>query len=728
MKIDSSKNQKINRDSLQKDDLSVGLGDSQGLNKELVLLEAGKAFVDGIFNRVKDILHAPGLSEEIKQLKEEVSALKNQLANKEKPKNNNDVISGDDFDENDEDLVNAFEPSTPKILNKHNPRGLIEERRKQKLYIPPICEYYEKWMSEDFEPTNFSSYRKDILEEQVLRAIKDQTAAEKEGYKNHLEHVYATNRSFAFTKMANKKEVIKEIYNNMSQEQYNEWRDAEEAKLESWVKSYKRTGRGKDDLQSNVLFDIIYDTVTQSKDKKEIRGRLEEMFLNYIVEITEDALMDDHFLRQKGDPLLNALHAYGLLSPDFHFINRDNFKFDTYQRQYSSKMALNNENLIAKDVATQLELFEKKDFYGLFKVRLDKKFFDPELSHSLHELDDLARQAIVPANLKKFQEKYAKAEKTIKEKLIMEVYEVTQNDLKKNKDSKKVQEYQKGIQKLLNPDQKQTPDEYIKWRLKNIRYDFDTFCTKVDQDSLLQADKKACSFVEDLKYGWKPRPKDERKALRKLFEEELKKYTPLEWRANPIARTLLQASGVLDCNMKEMATPDKDFNSYLKKVADLVTDGNLSAVKDIVSVTTSVQKYPKEYYKVLELLFDGFDPASSLNPTPEARKVIEEAQLKYKEDLLEKQEKNLNISEDFIKDVAKGKHNAFVKEALKIVKEKYPEKENLKEVEKLLKEISQKGASQTISDNNIDGRSKDAKFIKDMDSKIKQMKEDSLGL
>ena len=61
-------------------------------------------------------------------------------------------------------------------------------------------------------------------------------------------------------------------------------------------------------------------------------------------------------------------------------------------------------------------------------------------------------------------------------------------------------------------------------------------------------------------------------------------------------------------------------------------------------------------------------------------------------------------------------------------KEKYPEKENLKEVEKLLKEISEKGASQTISDNNIDGRSKDAMFIKDMDAKIKQMKEDSLSL
>ena len=137
---------------------------------------------------------------------------------------------------------------------------------------------------------------------------------------------------------------------------------------------------------------------------------------------------------------------------------------------------------------------------------------------------------------------------------------------------------------------------------------------------------------------------------------------------------------------------------------------------------------PKEYYNFLNLLFNELDLSSSLNLSPDTTKIIEEAKLKYKEDLLERQEKIVNMNENFVKDVAKGKHSDFVKEAIKIVKEKYPEKENLKEVEKLLKEISEKGASQTISDNNIDGRSKDARFIKDMDATIKQIKEDSLGL
>ena len=79
---------------------------------------------------MKDILDTPKLSEEIKQLKEEISALKNELANKEKP-NNNNVISGDDFDENDEDLENAFEPL---MTRERNSLGRVSPDTYQKEY------------------------------------------------------------------------------------------------------------------------------------------------------------------------------------------------------------------------------------------------------------------------------------------------------------------------------------------------------------------------------------------------------------------------------------------------------------------------------------------------------------------------------------------------------------------------------------------------------------------
>lgn len=239
---------------------------------------------------MKDILGAPSLSEEVKQLKEEISALKNELANKEKP-NNNNVISGDDFDENDEDLENAFEPLMTRERN-----------------------------------------------------------------------------------------------------------------------------------------------------------------------------------------------SLGRVSPD------------TYQKEYSSNMALSNEDTIAHDVCTKLELFKNKDMYGLFKARLNNKFFNSELSDSLRELRDLSEQVIIPAKLEEFNKKYSEVEKTITEQLLMEAYGVNRNDLKKNKDSEKVQTYLKGVQNLLNPDQKQSPEEYIDWRLEKMRYDFGTFCLRADPDKLLQADKKSLLF------------------------------------------------------------------------------------------------------------------------------------------------------------------------------------------------------------------------------------------
>lgn len=134
MKVNSSNVKKIKKDASEKGDLCAGVEETQGLNKELVLLEAGKAFVDGIFTRMKDILGAPSLSEEVKQLKEEISALKNELANKEKP-NNNNVISGDDFDENDEDLEKLLKEISKKGASQTISDNNIDGRSKDARFI-----------------------------------------------------------------------------------------------------------------------------------------------------------------------------------------------------------------------------------------------------------------------------------------------------------------------------------------------------------------------------------------------------------------------------------------------------------------------------------------------------------------------------------------------------------------------------------------------------------------
>ena len=57
------------------------------------------------------------------------------------------------------------------------------------------------------------------------------------------------------------------------------------------------------------------------------------------------------------------------------------------------------------------------------------------------------------------------------------------------------------------------------------------------------------------------------------------------------------------------------------------------------------------------------------------------------------------------------------------IKEEYPDKKNVK---KLLEEVFEKGAEQTITDKGLDGRTKEARFIKEVDKKIKEANELSM--
>lgn len=57
------------------------------------------------------------------------------------------------------------------------------------------------------------------------------------------------------------------------------------------------------------------------------------------------------------------------------------------------------------------------------------------------------------------------------------------------------------------------------------------------------------------------------------------------------------------------------------------------------------------------------------------------------------------------------------------IKEEYPNKKN---VQKLLEEVFEKGAEQIITDKGLDGRTKEARFIKEVDKKIKEANELSM--
>ena len=85
--------------------------------------------------------------------------------------------------------------------------------------------------------------------------------------------------------------------------------------------------------------------------------------------------------------------------------------------------------------------------------------------------------------------------------------------------------------------------------------------------------------------------------------------------------------------------------------------------------------------------------------------------------------KVIDVSPKFLDDVASGKHQELIKKLAEQIKEEYPDKKN---VQKLLEEVFEKGAQQTIADQGLDGRTKEARFIKEVDKKIKEVGELSM--
>lgn len=91
--------------------------------------------------------------------------------------------------------------------------------------------------------------------------------------------------------------------------------------------------------------------------------------------------------------------------------------------------------------------------------------------------------------------------------------------------------------------------------------------------------------------------------------------------------------------------------------------------------------------------------------------------------LKEAGKKVIDVNPKFLDDVANGKHQEFIKKLAEQIKEKYPDKKN---VQKLLEEVFEKGAEETITDKGLDGRTKEARFIKEVDKKIKEANELSM--
>ena len=186
-------------------------------------------------------------------------------------------------------------------------------------------------------------------------------------------------------------------------------------------------------------------------------------------------------------------------------------------------------------------------------------------------------------------------------------------------------------------------------------------------------------------------------------------------------------------NFSESDYPRGAYDS-LKKLVNFDRDNGL--IEGLEKGTTTLgefaNKHGDEYKKLLEgakeslkenflALSKGFPTRVDYNNYLISNSYIEPE--KVIEAIKEAGKKVIDVNPKFLDDVASGKHQELIKKLAEQIKEEYPNKKN---VQKLLEEVFEKGAQQTIVDKGLDGRTKEARFIKEVDKKIKEANELSM--
>ena len=364
--------------------------------------------------------------------------------------------------------------------------------------------------------------------------------------------------------------------------------------------------------------------------------------------------------------------------------------------------------------------------------------------------------------------------------------------------------------------------DYSRFTFEKLNSDFDKLYKEINkQKDLRIADEKALQFFRDIKDGVVT-SKNLEKEVENRFGQELKNYDKIEWRANPLATTMLQAIGILRENLNFSRDGFKHFDEEVKMLGKQLAEEGLGIknLSERLSLTSIIKEKDPNMKKFISLLSNGFclaykeqskdiyGFAEKINNPYEREEILVEYDLDYpvqalkslmdlvaferekglieglengtttleefankygdeykkllndakeslKENLLalskgfnmtkdyknylaannniepekvieavrEAGKKIIDVNPKFLDDVASGKHQELLKKLVDQIKEEYPDKKNVK---KLLEEVFEKGAQQTIVDKGLDGRTKEARFIKEVDKKIKEANELSM--
>ena len=808
--------------------------------------------------------------------------------------------------------IGEFMSSQYRMLNSiENLDEVISKRKEYGLAITPAAQDYLDFVQGVDGATDAWE-----LSHRAAFSLQDQIEAEDKDNDNLLDSLYDEGKLSAFH---DEEKNTKELYGNMTGDEYNAWRGKAADETREFVKKMDKMLADKPDYRPDTLNSVLeyrLYQVLKNSNIDNLRENLENQFYGELV--GNNLVIPDGgvFPISTFANFQNGLITAGLLTPKDDFINKYEAGYDLYQENYKEYSEAMLEKRIISNIAQDKELLRAEDFDALIE-KSNNDAFKKEMNvfKTLKENFNLSgrNREIYRNKLDNFIENYStnfiygiygttrenvrqadkirgaiyenwargfeRVAEEIKDenlgsflfkdeageldadgddlkyetgvKIISRFKTAAMNFLNYREtafiskpgdvvfETDKLSDVSKRLEELIAKDrdfsvshlekgkkaQKIIDDlfprvyNYPKTVLNALGSDFDKLYKESNrQKDLRVVEKKALTFFSDIKNG-SINLGNLYSEIDKRFGEELKNYDEIEWRANPLATTMLKAAGTLAPDLtradeayfeeaqkqiveageklgivglhERLSLPsmitNKDpniknllallANDYDPKWKEFGEDSH-NYTKEIenpylrraIIGNFSESDYPRGAYSSLKVLVD-FDRNNGLIESlekgtttlgefankhgDEYKKLLEGAKESLKENFLalskgfptrvdynnylisnshiepekvieavkEAGKKVIDVSPKFLDDVASGKHQELIKKLADQIKEEYPDKKN---VQKLLEEVFEKGAQQTIVDKGLDGRTKEARFIKEVDKKIKEANELSM--
>ena len=256
-----------------------------------------------------------------------------------------------------------FMNSQYRMLNSiDNLDEVIAKRKEYGLSITPAAQDYLDFVQGRDGVTDAWQ-----LSHRAAYSLEDQIDAEDKGNDNFLDRLYDEGKLGAFT---DKKKNTKELYRDMTQEEYNAWRGkATDETREFMNKMDKKLADNPDyrpDTLNSVLEYRLYQ-VFKNSNIDNLRENLENQFYGELVGSNLVVPGGDMFPISTFANFQNGLIAAGLLTPKDDFISKYEAGYDLYQENYKEYSEAMLEKRIISNIAKDKELLRAEDFDALIE-------------------------------------------------------------------------------------------------------------------------------------------------------------------------------------------------------------------------------------------------------------------------------------------------------------------------------------------------------------------------